>query len=133
MESRNAEMADFYRRYLARCNEHRFEELGEFVDEDVRVNDAQAGLNGYGAGLRDVADAFPDFRWELRRLVVDGDWLAARLDNTGTHTGTFDGFAGTGRLVRVRELAMYRLAGGKIVESWGDLGSVLYEALDHAD
>ena len=25
----------FYRRYLGRCNEHRFDELGEFVADDV--------------------------------------------------------------------------------------------------
>lgn len=40
MESR----ADWYRRYLERCNQYRFDTLGEFVAEDVVVNDAHQGL-----------------------------------------------------------------------------------------
>src|SRR3954447_8406667 len=46
----NDKLAAFYRRYNACCNEHRFEDLAE---------------------LRAVVHAFPDDRWELRRLVVD--------------------------------------------------------------
>jgi hypothetical protein len=36
-----------------------FEELGEFVGDDVRVNDAPHGFGRYGAGLREQAQAFP--------------------------------------------------------------------------
>jgi hypothetical protein len=45
------ELEEFYRRYLLRCNEHRFEELGEFVDEDVEVNGAPHDVRRYAAGL----------------------------------------------------------------------------------
>ena len=31
-------LAAFYRRYNACCNEHRFEELGEFVARDVAID-----------------------------------------------------------------------------------------------
>jgi predicted ester cyclase len=85
----------FYRRYLKRCNERRFDELGEFVADDV--NGPTEGLIRYVAGLRAVVEAFPDYQWELQRLLVDGQWLAARLYGTGTNTGTFRGIAATGR------------------------------------
>ncbi len=123
------DMAGFYRRYIAVCNAHRFAELGEFVADDVRINDAAAGLDQYAAGLRDVVAAFPDYHWDLHQLLVDGDCLAARLTGTGTHTGRFLGVPATGQAISTRELAMYRIANGKIVECWGDLGSSVRDRL----
>jgi predicted ester cyclase len=81
------------------------------------------------SGLQAVVDAFPDYRWELQRLLVDDQWLAAHLYGTGTHTGLFRGIAATGRVIRTQELVIYRTADGKIVESWGDLGSTVRDEL----
>ena len=39
------ELAAFYRRYNDCCNEHRFEDFGEFVAPDVVVNATQRGLD----------------------------------------------------------------------------------------
>lgn len=117
----------FYRRYLQRCNEHRFDDLGEFVADEV--NGSTEGLGRYIAGLHAVVAAFPDYQWALQRLLVDGPWLAARLFGTGTHTGTFRAVAATGRVIRTQELVIYRTADGKIVECWGDLGSAVRDEL----
>lgn len=57
----------------------------QFVDDDVRVNDEDVGLHGYIAGLEAVGAAFPDFRWELRHLLVNAPWIAAHFTDTGTH------------------------------------------------
>src|SRR3954470_992326 len=81
------ELAEFYRRYNACCNEHGFEELGEFVAPDVVINGADRGLDAYADALRSVVRPFPDYRWELRQLVVDPPWIAAHLEDTGTHSG----------------------------------------------
>jgi predicted ester cyclase len=113
-----AQMGDFYRRYLQRCNSHRFGELGEFVAADVQVNGEPQGLSGYAAGLDVVISAFPDYHWDLRRLLIDGSWLAAQLADTGTHLGAFLGVPATGRTVKTDELAFYRISGGKITEVW---------------
>jgi predicted ester cyclase len=129
MESGRAELMAFYRRYLERCNEHRFGELGEFVDEDVWVNGTTQGLDQYIAGLRAVVEAFPDYHWDLRHLLVDGNWLSARLNDTGTHSGIFLGVPATGRAISVQELAIYRVDSGRIVECWGDLGSAVRDQL----
>jgi predicted ester cyclase len=103
----------FYRRYLQRCNEHRFEELGEFVDERVEVNGAPHDVRRYGEGLRSVVDAYPDFHWDLQHLLVDGDWMCAHLIDTYT---TPDGHPRT-----LQELAMYHVNDGHIAQVWGDL------------
>jgi predicted ester cyclase len=113
MEGVDREPEEFYRRYLQRCNEHRFGELGEFVGADVEVNGTALGLHGYVDGLGAVAELVPDYHWHLRHLLVDSCWLSAHLVGTGTTSA--------GRPVDMPEFAIYRVADGKIVEVWGDL------------
>jgi predicted ester cyclase len=109
----------FYRRYNALCNAHEFDRLGEFVASDVQVNGEVQGLRDYVCGLEAVVRAFPDYRWDLQHLLVDGDWLAAHFSNTGTHAGAFLDAPATGRKVTTQEFAFYRVAGDQIVEVWG--------------
>jgi predicted ester cyclase len=113
MEYERAELEAFYLRYLQRCNEHRFDQLSEFVAENVEVNGSHQGLRGYAEGLGAVVEALPDYHWELRRLLVDGCWLSAHLLDKGT---TADG-----RPVSMQEFAMYRVVDGRIAQVWGDL------------
>ena len=109
----------FYRRYIACCNEHRFDALSDFVHHDVVVNDgAQCGLHNYVEGLETVVRGFPDYHWELRHLLIDGSSIVAHFRDTGTHRGPFLGMAPTGRRVSTQEFALYHLRGGKIAEAW---------------
>jgi predicted ester cyclase len=113
------ELRTFYRRYNACCNEHRVDGLCDFVADDVVINGAGQGLGAYADGQRSVVDAFPDYRWELRHLAVDGPWIAAHLTDTGTHRGAFYGVPATGRSVTIQEFAFYRVDAGRIAEVWG--------------
>jgi predicted ester cyclase len=112
-------LAAFYRRYNACCNEHRFDDLGDFVAADVVINGSERGLDAYAEGLRYVVRAFPDYRWELRHLVIDAPWIAVHLADTGTHRAPFLGVEATGRVVRTAEFAVYRVAADRIAEVWG--------------
>jgi predicted ester cyclase len=103
---------EFYRRYLQCCNDHRFGELGEFVAERVEINGVPGDLAGYGAGLLSVVDNYPDFHWHLQHVLVEGEWMSARL--VDTYTGD-DGPRA------LQEFAFYRVSGGRIVQVWGDL------------
>ena len=111
-------LKDWYRRYNEVCNAHRFDDLGSFVAGDVVVNGEPQGLDGYVTGLRAVVDAFPDYRWDLRHLVVEGPWIAAHFVDTGMHQGEFRGVRPTGRRVTTQEFAMYRAVQERIVEVW---------------
>ena len=124
-----SEPADVYERYLACCNEHRFDQLDEFVSERVDGSGAVDGLAAYIDRLKDVTTAFPDYHWDLQQKLVDGDMIAARLIGRGTHTGSFGDIAPTGRKIRTQELVMYRFADGRIVQCWGDLFPVVRDAL----
>ena len=112
------DLASSYARYNAVCNSHRFDELVDYVHRDVLVNGEVQGLEGYVAGLESVVAAFPDYRWELQHLLVNGDWLAAHFCDTGRHRGPFLGVPATDRRVETQEFAFYRVADGLIVEVW---------------
>jgi predicted ester cyclase len=113
------ELAAFYRRYNACCNAHAFEDIREFVTDDVVINGGDRGLEAYTEALRFVIRGFPDYHWELRHLVIDPPWIAAHLTDTGTHRGRFVGIEPTGRSVSTEEFAVYRVDGGRIAEVWG--------------
>jgi predicted ester cyclase len=115
----NNELAAFYRRYNACCNAHAFADLADFVARDVAIDGTPRGLAAYAAELRTVVRAFPDYKWELRRLVVDAPWIAAHLTDTGTHRAAFRGIQATGRSITIPEFAFYRVEAGRIAEVWG--------------
>jgi predicted ester cyclase len=50
-----SELAASYRRYNACCNEHRCDDLGEFVARDVVIDDAPGGLEAYAGRNRPAA------------------------------------------------------------------------------
>jgi predicted ester cyclase len=129
MRLERADVIALYERYLSRCNEHRFDELGELVSEQVSGSGAEDGLAGYIDRLKDVHTAFPDYRWDLQAVVFEQDTIAARLIGTGTHTGPFGDIAPTGRRISTQELVIYRFADGKIAQCWGDFFPVVRDAL----
>ena len=86
------ELRALYARYSDCCNRHDFRSLGLFVADDVRVDDRPTGLAAYVAGLEDVVRAFPDYRWELRHLVVEPPFVAAHFairERTRAHSSAF--------------------------------------------
>jgi predicted ester cyclase len=73
-------------------------------------------------GVKLVAGTFlkgiPDLKIEIEDLVASGDRVAGRLRERGTHTGDLMGIPPSGKAVDFGELAILRIAGGKIAESW---------------
>lgn len=62
--------------------------------------------------------AFPDLRYEIGALLVEGDVAAARLTRTGTQRGAWRGVEPTGRQIQVDEVMFFRFENGQIVEVW---------------
>jgi predicted ester cyclase len=74
-----------------------------------------------------LLQALPDAYFTVEHLISEGDLVAVRLRGQATHTGSVLGNAPTGKRITWTENEIYRLAGGQIVESWGEGG--LEEAL----
>src|SRR4051794_33796621 len=74
-----ADVAARYERYLACCNKRRFDQLGEFVDEQVSGSGSVDGLAAYVERVKAVCTGFPDYHWELQELVVEENTITASL------------------------------------------------------
>jgi steroid delta-isomerase-like uncharacterized protein len=60
--------------------------------------------------------AFPDQRWDITRLLAEGEHVAMYSTWTGTHEGSFMGIPPTGKPVSVHHMYLFRIADGRITE-----------------
>jgi steroid delta-isomerase-like uncharacterized protein len=115
-----------YLDYLAALNEHRFDDLVHFVADDLTYNDRPTTRAQYQSDRQREAETIQDLRYDVGLLVVEGDFVAAKLDFDCTPTQPFLGFAPTGKAIRFSEHVFYRFADGRIaaVTSLLDLGAI---------
>lgn len=76
------------------------------------------GAEGVASYMASLNAAFPDMRWEIERLVAEGDRVACSYTLAATHLGEFMGIPATGRRISGHAAAILRLADGKIAENW---------------
>lgn len=94
-----------------------------FVDHDP-IPDQAPGLEGLRQVVAWFRDAFPDGRITADELIAEGDRVVARVTLEGTQTGAFGGLAPTGEFVSAEGIEVFRLAGGKVTESWSLFGAL---------
>jgi len=70
---------------------------------------------------RQFGTAFPDAHHTIDDLIAEGDRVVLRTTARATHQGGFEGIPPTGRAVEFTGLVVYRIAGDKIAESWGEI------------
>jgi predicted ester cyclase len=68
--------------------------------------------------------AFPDTVSVAQDVVAEGDKVAARWTTRATHRGEFMDVPPTGNRIDVTWFGMFRLSGGRIVESWDTFNTV---------
>jgi predicted ester cyclase len=89
----------------------------EFVDHGS-IGDVQ-GLPAFKELLRTLLAGFPDARFEVSNIIVEGDLAAWQARFTGTNSGALMGMPPTGRAVDVLGLHMGRLGdGNRPIEHW---------------
>jgi SnoaL-like domain len=71
------EHRSLYLSYLEYCNEHDFDRISSFYTSTIKVNDVPMDPAAVAAQFAPLFSAFPDWHWEIRNLVVDGDYIAA--------------------------------------------------------
>ena len=62
-----------YLSYLQCCNEHHFDRMASFYTSPIKVNDVPMDPAAVTAQFAPLISAFPDWHWEIRPIVVDGD------------------------------------------------------------
>ena len=80
------------------------------------------GLPSDLAGLKQALPlfraAFPDMEITVEDMIADGDKVFDRVSWQATHQGELMGIPPTGKQVKVQEMHICRIAGGKMVERW---------------
>ena len=99
-----------------------FSVAATYLAPDVKSHNGlpgqEPGFDGFVAALKAFHGAFPDLRAEVTHAVAEGEHVVGRLEVSGTHRGAFLGMPGSGRKVRYEEIAIVRMADGKIAEHW---------------
>ena len=76
--------------------------------------------------IASMSRAFSDVSVTFHDMIAEGDLVACRTTFRATHTGEVMGVAPSGKRIEMIWLRMYRIADGKIAESWSlrdDLGA----------
>jgi steroid delta-isomerase-like uncharacterized protein len=76
------------------------------------------GPEEYGRAVLAYRLAFPDLVTTVEDALAEGDRVAVRGTDRGTHLGTFMGYPPTGQFVTTTWIEIFRLEGGKAVEGW---------------
>ncbi|WP_165967972.1 Dyp-type peroxidase [Saccharopolyspora elongata] len=88
---------------------------------ELLVADDAAEVRAECLRILDLLAGFPDARPVLEDLIDDGGWIVARLTVHGTHLAAGpgpDAAEPTGRRIAAPLFGMFRVDGGRIVQSW---------------
>jgi steroid delta-isomerase-like uncharacterized protein len=114
---------DIVRTFYDAWNAREFERSAELMADDgelVMVGTGQTfrGPDGVIEFSRMWADAFPDGKVTVERIISSGDTIAVEYTGRGTHTGTLASPMGdieaTGKSVTLQLCDVYELSGGKV-------------------
>jgi steroid delta-isomerase-like uncharacterized protein len=118
------ENKNIVRRYQEIYNRNDLDSLGAVVADDVLTPKMLPGMEPGLEGAKQVHArtliGMPDWHTEIDDLIAEGDKVVARITMSGTHTGDFWGIPSTGKRVEFTGIYIVRIAGGKIVEDWGE-------------
>ena len=131
-----ADNAEFVRGLLEAWNDRDFDVIMEATAPDAVLTDAGSGATFRGRdGIRGYnmmwAEAFPDGRITVDRVIASGDTVVAEYTGNGTHTEPLVTSGGTipatGRSVTLHFCDIYDIRDGKIhtQHTYGDSGSLM--------
>ncbi len=111
------------RKYREAHNQNKLDALDAIVAQDLISHAAlpglPAGLAGGKMAHQIFLGSFSDLQTTTEDLIAEGDKVVERYLTRGTHTGEVMGTPPTGKKFAAETLVIYRLANGKIGETWG--------------
>jgi steroid delta-isomerase-like uncharacterized protein len=98
------------------------EALATVIDPDCVNHDTPPGVPQGFEGVRQtmlmLRRAFADQRYEVHRLIGEGETVVIECTLHGRHIGEFMGIPPTGRDVALRSVHIIRYRDGREVETW---------------
>jgi steroid delta-isomerase-like uncharacterized protein len=107
-------------------NKRRLEQLGDIFHSDYQEHNAVVGsfgpgVEGYKRFLTHLFTAFPEDEVTIGEIIAEGDWVAYRGTETGTHKAEFLRIPATGKSATWTEIQFFRFQDGKVAEHWVDV------------
>jgi predicted ester cyclase len=109
----DSNLRDFYNRYIEALNAHEFDRMDEFVHDEIVMHSQPSTRAELVAQLHTISGPVPDIHWEIDEIVTSGEWIGARLFNTGTPVEEWLGAAPTGKKFEIVEYGIYTVRDGK--------------------
>lgn len=109
-------------------NKGNLDTIVQLVTSDYVNHDPVNPFQGIAANkelVKKYRAAFPDCRLDIDQIISIADHVVLRWRYSGTHLGSFEGIAPTGRKVNGTGLSLYRFSGDHIQEAftnWDALG-----------
>jgi len=95
--------------------------IDEIFAEDVVTHTPMGEFRGPEA-IREMYESdregFSDSTEKIHDVIAEGDTVAMRLTERGTHDGEFMGIEPTGREFEIQTMTFFRLEDGKVAEWW---------------
>jgi steroid delta-isomerase-like uncharacterized protein len=120
------------RQAIAHLNAREMDRYMQLIDDSyVGENEIAPGPirgpEGARQQLNTILSAFPDLRLEIEQIIASGDNVVTRVRVTGTHKGTFAGFAPTNKTVSWGGCNVIEIRNGKVIRSrlYADNASIL--------
>lgn len=116
--SSGGDLRAVYLGYLTCLNERRWDDLGDFVADELTYNGDRILLADYRTLLQGDAHAIPDLQYRPELLLADDGFVSCRLVFDCAPERPFLGFAPTGQRFSFAEHVFYRFADGRIADVW---------------
>lgn len=94
----------------------------DFVDN--ATPEQLPGPQGVRDYFQSVRTGFPNMHVTIDDLLADDDKVMVRTTWGGTHQGTYEDIAATGKAITRTMIQIFRVANGKIQEEWSEGGSL---------
>ena len=103
-------------------NEGNLDVVDELVAPDIfdhaAVAEHRHGIAGFKHVMEWVRTFSSDVHYEIEDIIAEGEKVAVRMTQSGTHTGSVKGNPATGKRFSVDYVHWFRLADGKVAEMW---------------
>jgi steroid delta-isomerase-like uncharacterized protein len=103
-------------------NRRNLDAVDQFIAPEYSLRTAAEGTSIGRGEVREAMSAylngFSNLHIDIEQLIAVDDRVVGVFIFTGTHDGEMFGMAPTGRRIAVRQIAMYRIAKGQVVEEW---------------
>ena len=121
-------LSNIYRAYIDCLNRQDWDELGQYVDDEVEHNGRPLKLYGYRDMLVQDFEDIPGLRFNIQLLASSPRLVAARLAFKCSPKGKFLGVSVDGRKVSFAENVFYEFKRSKIASVWSIIDKAAIEA-----